>query len=208
MNLYTFTQTLLHVLKKNNWFVKFQLKKKTNRVQRLFFVNKHVQKILCKNFEMLIMNCIYKINKYEMSLFVIMNFIALKTNFYINFAFLKSEKKTNFDWIIEQHKKLYKSLNLSNFVVIITNRNQTFLNVIEFNYFDVYNVFCVWHINKNVFKNCKPAFEIQKKWKKFLIVWHDVVYAHTSTKYDLIWKRMRIEYKNEYQKKIDYLLNT
>ena len=96
---------------------------------------------------------------------------------------------------------------MSNFVVIITDRNQVFLNVIKFNYSDVYNVFCVWHINKNVFKNCKFVFEIQKKWKKFLIVWHDVVYVHISTKYNLVWKRMRIEYENEYQEKINYLLN-
>ena len=66
------------------------------QMRRLFFVNKHVKKILIKNFEIIIMNCTYKINKYKMSLLVIMSHTILSTSFYIDFAFLKKEKKKNF----------------------------------------------------------------------------------------------------------------
>ena len=121
-----------------------------------------------------------------MSLLIIMSFIALKINFYIVKIFLNDEKFENFNWVIEQLKKLYVLLSLKNSVVIITDRDLIFMNVIEINYSKIYNILCVWYINKNVFKNCKTTFVTQKNWEKFLIVWHVVVYAHTSTKYEKI----------------------
>ena len=99
---YIFTQVLLKILTKNNWFVKFQLNTKSKRMKRLFFVNKHIKKIFNKNFEMLIMNCIYKINKYRMSLLIVMNVIALRNNFYIVKIFLNYENEKSFNWVIEQ----------------------------------------------------------------------------------------------------------
>ena len=97
LNKHTLTQTLLKILNKNCWFVKFQLNLKTKRIKRLFFVNKNIKKILFKNSKMLIMNCTYKINKYRMSLFIIINVIALKTSFYIAKVFLNSETFDNFN---------------------------------------------------------------------------------------------------------------
>ena len=161
---------MLKILNKNDWFVKFQLEFKIKRVKRLFFVHKFIKNVLCKNFEILIIDCTYKINKYKMSIFVIMKVIVLRINFYIDFAFLKKEEKLNFNWIIEQLKTLYVVLNLKNSVVIVIDRNSTLMKVIEINYFEIHNFFCVWHINKNVLKNCKSTFDTQKEWKKFLVV--------------------------------------
>ena len=67
------------------------------RLRKLFFVNNDVKKILRKNFEILVMNCIYKINKYDMSLMIIMSHTAIDTNFYIDFAFLEKKKQKNFE---------------------------------------------------------------------------------------------------------------
>ena len=72
--------------------MKFQLKNNIKRIKQLFFVNKIIKKVLCKNFKILIINCIYKINKYKISMFVIIKIIALKFSFYINFAFFKKKK--------------------------------------------------------------------------------------------------------------------
>ena len=66
------------------------------QIKKLFFVNKYVIDILRKNFEIIVINCIYKINKYCMLLFVIINHIALNISFYIVFAFLTSKKEKDF----------------------------------------------------------------------------------------------------------------
>ena len=76
--------------------MKIDLKKKFKREKRMFFVDKSVKKILCKNFEIVMMNCIYKINRYKMSLLSIVDHISLSTTFYIVYVFLANEKKKNF----------------------------------------------------------------------------------------------------------------
>lgn len=45
---------------------------------------------------MLIMNCIYKRNKYRMSLFTIVEHISIDITFYVDFAFLESKRSKNY----------------------------------------------------------------------------------------------------------------
>ena len=205
LNKYTFTKILLKILHRENWFIKIQLNEKINQVRRLFFVNKHVKEMLCKNFEIIVMNCIYKTNKYKMSLLVIMSHTALSTSFYIDFAFLESEKEKNFAWVLQQLKALYISLDLKNSSVIVIDRDLTLMKVIETQYSITHNVLCIWHINKNVLKNCKSLFVTQKQWEKFLIVWYKIVYAHIRDEYKAIWRELCIKYNVEHEAKIKYL---
>ena len=58
---------------------------------------KNISQILLKqNHEVLIMNCIYKINRYKMSLFIINDQIVMHINFYVGFCFIA--KETNSDY--------------------------------------------------------------------------------------------------------------
>ena len=98
LNRYTIVQHFFYFLiniKKN--FAKYEMSDEIKRLKKLFFVNNDVKKILRKNFEIIVMNYIYKINKYNMFLMIIMNHIAIYINFYIDFAFLKNEKQKNFE---------------------------------------------------------------------------------------------------------------
>ena len=113
LGVYTSIQFLLRALHKQNWFVKFVLEVNSKKVseylrvninaelifkqiRKLFFVNKHVAEILRKNSEVIAMNAIYKINKYDMFLVIIMGHTALDTSFYIAFAFLEKEEKKDY----------------------------------------------------------------------------------------------------------------
>ena len=205
---HTPTQALLKALNKDCWFVKFYLDPKTKRVKRLFFVNKHIREILCKNSEVIIMDCTYKTNKYRMPLLIIMGFTALGTSFYIAKVFLDGEEFEDFNWAIEQLKELYVLLGLKGPVVIVTDRDLALMNAIEVNYPEVYNILCVWHINRNVLKNCKAAFATQEDWEEFLAAWHAVVYAHTPAEYEEAWKRLETQYREEHEEEVDYLQTT
>jgi hypothetical protein len=63
---------------------------------------------------MLIINCIYKINRYDMFLCIIFEMISLNNKFYVAFAFLSSENFTSFAWVMKQIEKLYKHFNIFN----------------------------------------------------------------------------------------------
>jgi len=55
-----------------------------------------MQKLLYLNIKILIINCIYKINKYKMSLLIIIKIIILNIIFYVAFYFIKSENYNNY----------------------------------------------------------------------------------------------------------------
>lgn len=83
-------------LNRDNWFTKMLLENETKRVKRLFFVNKHIKKVLCKNSEILVMDCTYKTNRYGMPMLVVMSHTSLGTSFYIGFAFIEKKEEKNF----------------------------------------------------------------------------------------------------------------
>ncbi len=52
--------------------------------------------MLVNYYEIILMNCIYKINKYKMSLLIIIVIIILNIIFYIMFCFMKDENYSNY----------------------------------------------------------------------------------------------------------------
>jgi len=55
-----------------------------------------MQKLLCLNIKILIINCIYKINKYKIFLFIIIEIIVLNIIFYVEFYFIKGKNYNNY----------------------------------------------------------------------------------------------------------------
>ena len=66
-------------------------KNQFDQILSLFFCKASSQKILAVNYEVLIMDCTYKTNKYKHPLMVITGVIALNTTFYVAFCFMSSE---------------------------------------------------------------------------------------------------------------------
>jgi hypothetical protein len=103
----TSIQALMHELDTNDW-VYFFRKNRFNQVFHLFFSRESSQTILKANYEMLIEDCIYKINKYKMLLMIIFDQIALHKTFYVVFCFMTKEKQNDYVWIMKQLKSLYQ----------------------------------------------------------------------------------------------------
>ncbi len=67
------------------------------KIKKFFFIYKNILVILCKNLKILIINYIYKINKYKILLFTIYKIITLDTIFIINFIFIKKKNKNYYN---------------------------------------------------------------------------------------------------------------
>ena len=175
MNKYNSIQIILRVFYRKKWYVKVQIVANFKRVKILFFVNKKMINILCKNFEMFIINCIYKINKYDMFLLNIVDHIFINIIFYIDFAFVWTKKKI-YRWMLQQLKKLYKIFDFSNSIVIVIDRDETLINVLKIEYFEIITLFCLFHVNKNVRVWCKFEFDENEKnlifFMRFTNVWY------------------------------------
>jgi hypothetical protein len=81
-------------------------------VKYLYFVNKFSKKTLAINGEMLILDCIYKINRYQIPLTIMIEVIDLNISFYALLCFLKGENLENYEWLIQSIKELYQELDI------------------------------------------------------------------------------------------------
>ena len=52
--------------------------------------------MLANYYEIILMDCIYKTNRYKMSLLIIIEIIALNTTFYVAFCFMKDENYNDY----------------------------------------------------------------------------------------------------------------
>jgi hypothetical protein len=62
-----------------------------NHITHLFFVKETSEIVLKINYKILIMNCIYKINRYKLSFLIINEQIAMHIIFYLTFCFMQRE---------------------------------------------------------------------------------------------------------------------
>ncbi len=100
LNVLNSVQTLLQNLKREFWFWQYE-KNELNRIIKLFFNWLSCCDMLKRNSKILIMNCIYKINHYKMSLLIITEVITLNIFFFIKFCFMKVEKTVNYVWVLK-----------------------------------------------------------------------------------------------------------
>ena len=195
---YTSTQILLQSLYRKRWYVKIAFHENIKKIKTLFFVDKNIKNILCKNFEMLVMNCTYKTNRYNMSLLNIVDHIVIEITFYIDFAFIDREKKNRYMWVIEQLKALYKSLDIRDFAIVVIDLNLDLINVLKKFYLDVHVLLCIWHMNKNVKINCKFSFrDDEKVWDTFWAIYERIIYAHKKEDYYETWKNFTTTYSTK-----------
>jgi hypothetical protein len=201
----TSIQFLLQNLKRNNWYYKYRITFFAHEVIHLFFVEKHIFELLKNNWKVLLMNCIYKINKYKLSLFVIVDHISLSITFYVDFAFLTKETEKNYIWVLETLQKYLEQKNIFISNVLMTNRNLRLINALHQIFLIVRHFLCVWHVNKNVLIHCKFDFIIKKTWKKFYSEWQAMMYAHILEIYREKWNKLQNDYYAKYFEIINYL---
>ena len=130
---------------------KDNFKRKDEKNKKAFFINKQVIKTLYKNFKILIINCIYKINKYKMLLLTIIEYMIINFTFIVNFTFLIKEIANYYDWILNYLKTLYVDLKFINFCVIVINQNLILIIIINVQYF--YREFEKWRFIRRSYKD-------------------------------------------------------
>ncbi len=154
-------QTLLQNLKHEFWFWQYE-KNELDRIIKLFFSRSSCCDMLTCNSEILIMNCIYKINCYKMSLLIIIEVIALNIFFFVEFCFMTVEKTANYVWVLKQLKLQYTELDLSDSTVILTDCEQDLINALRSVFRESSHLLCIWHIDKNVLVNCRKHFDTEE----------------------------------------------
>lgn len=64
-----------------------------------------------------------------------------------------------------------------------------------------------WLVNKNMFTNCKPLFDIKETWQKFYNDWLIILYSITESIFKEKWTEFEVKYETDYWVAIDYCQN-
>lgn len=122
------TQALLKWLHaSDDWYIKF-LKDQKDRVTHLFFSRRSCHEMLKENWEVLIMDCTYKTNRYRLPLLIIYGVNALGGCFYVAFCFLAAEEEEDYFWALQQYRDMCIGLDVRDPTINITDREQALIN--------------------------------------------------------------------------------
>ena len=203
----TSVQILMRQLNDDDWKFDYQ-KNDRDQITHLFFFKASSHRILKINHEILLMNCIYKINRYKMSLLIIIDQTALHIIFYVAFVFIFDEKEENYRWILRQLKSLYQFLSLSALTALITDCDKRLIIVIRKKYAIVNHLLCIWHINNNVLTNCKRQFVTTEKWKSFFDSWKIITKIFSFDEFNITWNSFQTTYNSSHSNCVSYILST
>lgn len=73
----------------------------------------------------------YKTNRYGLPLLNIIGFTTIGSTFYISFTFTKDKKEDTYEVVLSYLTKVYNSLNLEAPRTILTDKEDTLINVIK-----------------------------------------------------------------------------
>ena len=193
-------QALIDELKEGNFIYEYECDN-TGCVTYLFFAHNESVALTRQYSSVLLMDCTYKTNKFKMPLLNIVGITSFNTTFYSCFVFMKGEERDDYQWALTHVAHLFDGISKPG--VIVTDRELALMNALEIIFPDSANLLCVWHINKNILKNCKPQFpketenEENDEWQLFLAKWNDVVQSITEDEFNEKWQAFCFTYANK-----------
>jgi hypothetical protein len=114
---------------------------------------------MCQTFStVFLLNCTYRTNKFGMPLLNVVGITSTYATFNAGFTFFHTENEEAYAWVLEQFSKVVI------LKVLYTDRELALMNGIARVFPGYHNIFCCWHINKNIFANYKTRFS-NVKWQ-------------------------------------------
>lgn len=146
-----FLQTLLQKLQSfEKWYIAYQLNL-WDQLQSLFFTYQSALKWLMKYFNILFIDIIYKMNKYNMSLIILTLITVCNKIFYVEFTFLFHEDCEYYDWLISHIKVVWVDVEcLNSLKTAVTDKNEMLIEALEEELSLTKLLLYQWYINKNV----------------------------------------------------------
>jgi hypothetical protein len=181
-------QALIQELKDDNeWVIEYELDQQ-QRVKALFFAHAKQVEIMKASPDVLIMDCTYRTNRYNMPLLHIGSVSAIQKSFSAAFCFLSGETHLDYLWAIQRfHSLVFHGLIAQ---VIITDNDSGLKSACRDVFPITSQLLCVWHVQKNVLTKAKEIWreseaedkdqlqEVKELREDFMAAWNLVRRLH------------------------------
>jgi hypothetical protein len=116
----------------------------------LFVLHSLHRKLFMANLKILILDLIYRTNRYKMPLVNIIGIISYNKSFWAGSAFISSEKVLDFEYVFKIIKKVYDIAKLPYPITFVTDGDSHIVIAMGRIFFNVNHIFCIWHVNGNI----------------------------------------------------------
>ncbi|XP_014522311.1 uncharacterized protein LOC106778829 [Vigna radiata var. radiata] len=143
-------------------------------ITNVFWTHPDTVKLLNSFNVVFMMDSTYKTNRYRLPLLEIVGMTCTGLTFSTAFAFLSTERQSNFTWALEKLKGLFITSEGSP-KVIVTDRDLALMNAIANVFSESYQMLCRFHIHKNVLAKCKMLVRSKEAWDVLMCAWENVM---------------------------------
>ncbi len=152
-------------------------------ISRLFVADSRSIDYLNQHPDILLLDCTYKTNKFDMPLVNVLGVDNMGKSFSVAFAFLDSEVEENYLAVVRKISSLFKPGLFPS--IIGTDCELALIHAIELTFpaIRTKRFLCYWHISKNVLVNCKGKFPTLERWEEFSKGFATVVHASSEWQY-------------------------
>jgi alpha-glucosidase len=116
----------------------------------------------------LLLDSTYKTNKYKLPLLEFLGTTSTEQKFSVGFALLSAEKESNFVWALQKCRELLKQQDHPG--VVVTDRDNTLMNIVDSVFPRSVKLFCRYHISCNVRANCKGKTGLGEESAEFIAI--------------------------------------
>ena len=128
----------------------------------------------------------YKTNRYRMPLLHGVSITATNESFTLFFCFLRFETQEFYEWAMHEVRKFLVGQNVElNGAIFVTDRELALISAISIVMPETNQIFCQWHINKNLLAKHRASFNSEDAWKEFMMLWQSLVNSPTTTEYNV-----------------------
>jgi len=181
----TAVQWLYDKLRDLKWFCRFDTDLEVeNRVTRIFFAHPEAVKLLAQNPDVVLLDCTYRTNRFNMPL---LNFCSATGNnmtLQIALAFLSEEKAADYGWALNCYLELLEEYGIDVPKCFVTDRELALMNELDSRFPASDHLLCRWHVNMNVVAKTKKHFRTIEAWEDFYLLWEAVLNSPTPEQYE------------------------
>jgi transposase-like protein len=182
-------QALVEELRESDNWISSVRSSPERKVTSLLFAHSSQVQLYHTCYRVLLIDCIYKTNRYNMPLLHFVGTTPIGKYFSIAFCFLSGEKEDDYEWAINQFgNKVLPTVEglLTGPEVIITDNDTALKTVLKRAFPETPQLLCLWHINKNVLTHAQKAWvregwlsedqkeEVEGDRRNFMAVWAKV----------------------------------
>src|SRR6266536_1961390 len=122
--------------------------------------DKHID-LLIENFEVLVIDLMYKTNMFQMPLVNIVGMTDQNRSFFVGSMFIPGEKEKDYKLIFYAIRKMYDNYGILYLLIFITDACPAEIAAIKCIFPNINYILCIWHINCNILVKLKPLIKAQ-----------------------------------------------